>query len=78
MQKGGAHVEAAMYSYKKLRGRIVERFGSQTNFAEKLGISATSLSKKMQCKTGFSQEDIEKWAELLDINRAEFSDYFFA
>lgn len=71
-------MESMIYSYNKLRGRIVEKFGSQAKFADKLGISTTSLSKKMQCKTGFSQEDIELWAHLLDIGRTEFSDYFFA
>lgn len=66
-----------MYSYNKLRGRIIEKYGSQQAFACKLGISPTSLSKKMQCKTGFSQEDIEEWARLLDINREAYSSYFF-
>lgn len=70
-------MEAVIYTYNKLRGRIVEKFGSQANFARKLGITTTTLSKKMQCKTGFSQEDIETWASMLDIQRNEFSDYFF-
>ena len=68
----------SLYSYNKLRGRIIERYGSQQKFADILGISSTSMSKKMQCKTGFSQEDIEQWAKLLDIDRADFSEYFFA
>ena len=45
------------YNYKKLRGRIVEKYGSQKNFADILGVSENSVSKKMQGKTGFSQED---------------------
>jgi len=68
----------SLYSYNKLRGRIIERYGSQQKFADILGISSTSMSKKMQCRTGFSQEDIEQWAKLLDIDRADFSEYFFA
>ena len=68
----------AIYSYNKLRGRIVEKYGSQNNFAVKLGITKQALSNKMQCKAGFSQEDIERWAKLLDIDRNQFSDYFFA
>ena len=70
-------MEAMIYEYNKLRGRITEKFGSQAKFADKLGISTTTMSKKMQCKTGFSQEDIERWASLLDIKREEFSEYFF-
>lgn len=65
------------YTYNKLRGRIVEKYGSLTAFCEHLTISMNSLSKKMTGKTGFSQEDIEKWAELLDISPAEYAQYFF-
>ena len=53
-----------MYSYSKLKGRIVERYGTQANFASKLGISKNSMSKKLTCKTEFSQTDIIRWAEL--------------
>lgn len=68
----------AIYSYNKLRGRIIEKYGSQKNFSIKLGITEQALSNKMQCKAGFSQEDIEHWAELLGIDRSQFSEYFFA
>ena len=66
------------YKYDKLRGRIVEKYGSQERFAEIIGISPNSMSKKMNGKTGFSQRDIVKWSELLGIKKAEYSEYFFA
>lgn len=66
------------YAYNKLRGRIIEKYGSQSKFAEKIGISQQSLSKKMNCKIGFSQEDIVLWGGLLDILPEEYSVYFFA
>lgn len=66
------------YSYDKLRGRIIERYGSQERFAEVLGISTNSLSKKMTGKTGFSQKDIVAWSHLLEIDKSEYSEYFFA
>lgn len=66
------------YSYDKLRGRIVERYGSQEKYAEALGISTNSLSKKMTGKTGFSQKDIVLWSELLEISKSEYGEYFFA
>lgn len=65
------------YSYRKLRGRIIEKFGSQDNFAKVLEISKNSLSKKLNCKSGFSQADITKWSELLDIDSSEYGVYFF-
>lgn len=46
------------YTYNKLRGRIIEMYGTQGKFAEKLGISKNSVSKKMNCQTEFSQADI--------------------
>ena len=66
-----------MYKYDKLRGRIVEKFGSQNNFANALETTTVTVSKKMTGKTGFSQEDIEQWSELLDIEQSEYGAYFF-
>ena len=65
------------YTYNKLRGRIIEKFGTQDNFASEIGISRNSLSLKMNCKTGFSQSDIIKCSELLGIPADEYGEYFF-
>lgn len=64
-------------TYNKLRGRIVEKYGTQAKFAQAIGISTNAMSNKMTCKTGMSQEDIEAWSTLLDINRNSYWDYFF-
>lgn len=67
------------YSYDSLRGKIVEVYGSQRKFADALGISQTALSRKMTCKTGLSQNDIEKWAKMLNIQTVDdFGKYFFS
>lgn len=65
------------YSYDKLRGRIVEKFGSQEVFASKLGLSVNSVSKKMNGKSGFSQKDMIEWSGLLEIDSSEYGLYFF-
>lgn len=65
------------YSYNKLKGRIVEQYGTQGNLAKKIGISKNSMSKKLTGKTEFSQSDIEQWAELLNIERKDYGEYFF-
>ncbi len=65
------------YTYAKLRGRIVEKYGSQTKFSDAVGISMTAMNKKMNGKTGISQHDIEQWSELLDIDKSEIPEYFF-
>ena len=66
------------YSYNRLRGRIIEVYGSQKKFAEVLNISENSLSLKMNAKTEFSQKDILQWSNLLKIDKSEYASYFFA
>lgn len=65
------------YTYNKLRGRIVERYGNQEKFSSKIGISKVSVSKKLNGVTGFSQTDIEAWADALGIAKDEYPEYFF-
>ena len=65
------------YTYNKLRGRIIEKFGSQEAFSKVINLSTTSLSMKMTGQTGFSQTDIETWSEALEIAKEEIGDYFF-
>jgi len=64
--------------YRKLRGRIIEKYGTLTAFYQKVGISKTLGSKKMTGKAGFSQEDIIKWSDLLDIGLKEIGPFFYA
>lgn len=65
------------YTYSKLRGRIIEKYGTQSKFARKLGVSQNSVSKKMNCQTEFSQADIIQWSMLLDVQKNEYGEYFF-
>mgnify|MGYP002707859496 CR=1 FL=1 len=65
------------FEYNKLKGRIVEMFGSQGNFADKIGLSENSVSRKLNCKIGFSQSDMVKWGDILGISQEEYADYFF-
>ena len=67
-----------MYDYSKLRGRIVEKFGTISKFAEEIGISLVVASGKLNNKSGFTRSDIEKWAEALEISGTEYDAYFFA
>ena len=65
-------------AYNKLKGRIIEKFGSQVEFAKALGVTETTVSRKMQNKSEFDKDDMEKWSALLDIEKSQFYDYFFA
>lgn len=62
--------------YKKLRGRIVEKYDTQQNFAKEIGLSMQSVSRKMRGASGFSQKDIITWCEALDIDLKDAGLYF--
>lgn len=64
--------------YSKLRGRIVEKFGTQACFADAIGISKQAMSQKMTGKRSFTQKDIIKWCKFLDIDLNEAGIYFFS
>lgn len=63
--------------HAKLRGKIVEKYGSQKTFAEALGISENWVSLKLNDKSPLSKADMETWAAALEIPGNEFYDYFF-
>lgn len=65
------------YKYRKLRGRIVEKFGCIRNFSKEVGLSTVNISRKLNGKSGFSQSDMDAWAKLLDIELSEYGVYFF-
>lgn len=68
------------FDYSKLRGRITEKFGKQSAFADAVGISSVALSRKLMGKTTISVDDIRHWSssKLLDIPPSEYHTYFFA
>ena len=67
-----------MVGYPKLRGRIVEKYGSQTEFARKIGKTDQTVTAKLNGKSGFSREDIIEWGRALELTETEVGAYFFA
>lgn len=67
-----------LLKYRKLYGRICEKFGSQKAFAEHIGVSEVTVSGKLRGKIQFSRKDIIVWCNSLDINTDEVGDYFFS
>ena len=65
------------YNYAKLLGRIVEKVGTQSNFAEKMGLSERTISLKLNGKIGWKQTEISKACEVLGIEDIEIPAYFF-
>lgn len=65
------------FDYSKLKGRIVEKFGTQSAFAKALGVSERTLSLKLHNRIYFRQDEINKALKLLEINATDARDYFF-
>lgn len=66
------------YEYKRLIGRIIEKYGTRRAFAKEIDMSEAYLSKKLKGKIAIKQNEMVKWAGLLDIDVSEIGDYFFA
>lgn len=69
--------EKTEFDYSKLKGRIIEKFGTQGKFALANQLSDRSMSLKLNNGIGLSQEEILKWCSLLDIGYADIPLYFF-
>ena len=65
------------FDYSKLKGRIVEKCGTQANFANKIGLSERSVTLKLNGLRSFKQGDIEKITEVRELSHDDIGTYFF-
>ena len=61
-----------------LRGRIIQKYGSQRAFAKRLGKTEQTVTAKLNGGSQFTQEDILNWCNALDIVAEDVGEYFFA
>ncbi len=66
------------FDFSKLRGKIVEKYGSQTEFAKAMSWSDRTLSCKMNGKIPWKQTDICSAIELLGLSGNDIQEYFFS
>lgn len=64
-------------SYAKLRGKIREVYGTNERFAAAMGKNSATMSLKLNKKSSWSREEIEKACMLLGIPIEEVHSYFF-
>ena len=62
--------------YKKLRGKIIAKYGDLGKFSDEIGLSKQAVSMKMNGKIRFSVDDIETWSEKLGIPKSKIWEYF--
>ena len=58
-------------NYNFLKGKIVEKCGTQSKFAELLGISVQELTKKLTNKGSFTQNQMLKAKQILELDDNE-------
>lgn len=65
------------FNYNKLKGKIVEIFGNQIEFAKAMNLSEKTLSLKMNGKVSWKQNEIVKAISLLGLTKDDIQEYFF-
>lgn len=65
------------FDYSKLKGRIIEKYGSQREFSKAMNWSEQTLSRKMNGKIPWNQTDICTAIILLDLSENDAQEYFF-
>lgn len=67
-----------MLDYRKLKGRIKERYNTQGEFAKAVNRTPAYVSLVLNERTYMDQKEIDKWAKALDVPVSEYGDIFFA
>ncbi len=65
------------FDYSKLRGRIREILGSEAIFCEKMPLTRSTVSLKLNGKVEFTQSEIAAAMEVLKLPKSAIGDYFF-
>lgn len=67
-----------IFNYQKLKGRIIEKLETNGKFAELMDWSRPTLSRKLSGESEWTQSEIIKACEILEIELTELNLYFFA
>ncbi len=66
-----------VFDHSKLRGRIIEKYGTIGAFADDFGIARPLMSRKLNNEIGFSRQEILRCGMLLGFDSSEYGKYFF-
>lgn len=70
-------IRPSSFNYSKLRGRIIEKFGTYTKFAKEIGWESSYLSRKLNGEIAFTQADIVLFRDKLEILVEDIGAFFF-
>ena len=65
------------FNYSKLLGRMKEHGYTQEKLAQEIGISAGTMSQKLNNKAHFYHPEMQKICDLLNIRGADVDAIFF-
>lgn len=64
------------FDYSKLRGRIKEVYDKYENLIPKISMTEATLSRKLNGKSYFDNQEILELSEALNIPSEELNEYF--
>ena len=65
-----------MVNANKIKGRIVEQGMSIGKVADVMGVSASTLGRKLRGLADFTLNEVVYLMQILGIKKSEFTDYF--
>ena len=65
------------YNYSKLRGKIIEKFGTLGEFSKAMGWSERTNGLKLSGRVEWKQNEIMIATRLLDVKSEDIDIYFF-
>ena len=68
---------SSTFDNSKLRGKIIEKYGTISNFSNAIGKNRSSISLILNEKAAITREDIMVFCDALGISNEEVGDYFF-
>ena len=66
-----------MFNYSKLRGKIIEICGNVGQFATLMKWSVVTVSRKLNNKVYWTQDEILKAVDVLNLKNSDIPEYFF-
>lgn len=70
-------MEKITFDYFRLKYRIFEVCGTQTEFAQRMNRNRSVINLKLNNQSEFTQSDIQDACVVLNIPREEIGSYFF-
>lgn len=71
-------MEEYLFDNSKLRGRIVEKFGTIENFSKAINKNRSTVSMILNDKAAIDRKDVMLFCSALNIERRDIVDYFFS